>query len=87
MYPIRHPLTLPDLGLADRPVEVSLWLVDIGSPVTTGDRLLEILTPNATIDLPSPATGILTEQCVGESDLLQIGQILGYIDEQEEIND
>ena len=72
-------IVLPDLGLDDVPVAVSLWLVDPGSEVTEGDRLLELIAGSITIDLPAPASGILVETRVTEDDPLEVGQILGTI--------
>lgn len=77
----RHELVLPDLGLKEHSVWASVWLVGEGAAVSEGDRLLEVLCDSATIDLPSPATGVLVEQCVSEGDELHAGQVLGVIEE------
>lgn len=76
----RHELTLPDLGLPDTPVALSLWLVELGAEVLEGDRVVEILAGAATIDLPAPATGRLVEQLVLEDEILTTGQTLGIIE-------
>ncbi len=76
----RIEVTLPDLGLGDSPLKVSVWLVDEGADVSQGDRLLELLSPNVTIDLPAPAAGVLREQLVSEGDLLSVGQVLGILE-------
>lgn len=75
------PLTLPELGLAGFPVTVSVWHVEVGSEVTAGDRLLEIVAGGVTVDLPSPASGVLAKTFVHEDDELQTGQLLAEIDE------
>jgi 2-oxoglutarate dehydrogenase E2 component (dihydrolipoamide succinyltransferase) len=77
--PQRHELILPDLGAGDMPVTVSLWLVDAGSEVSEGDRVLEVVFGGASVDLPSPASGVLVETLVGEDDELTVGQLLGVI--------
>lgn len=74
-----HPLILPDLGLRDATVVASGWLVAQGSSVVEGDRLLEVLAGSVTVDLPAPATGILSEQLVSEDDELHVGQILAIV--------
>ena len=75
----RHELLLPDLGLGDTPVLVSVWLVDVGAEVTEGDRLLEVVAGAVTIDLPSPASGTLAEILVDEDEPLAIGQSLAVV--------
>ena len=73
-------LTLPDLDLGSVPIRVSLWLVEAGSEVSEGDRLLEILAGEVSVDLPSPASGVLVETLVSEDDELHAGQKLAVIE-------
>ncbi len=80
----RHYLTLPDLAAGDRPVIVSLWLVNRGSRVVEGDQLIEILAGEAVIDLPSPATGRLVKKLVAEREPVHTGQRLAVIELDEE---
>jgi pyruvate/2-oxoglutarate dehydrogenase complex dihydrolipoamide acyltransferase (E2) component len=74
-------LVLPELGLAGFPVTVSVWHVEVGSEVTAGDRLLEIVAGGVTVDLPSPASGVLAKTFVQEDDELQTGQLLAVIED------
>lgn len=76
----RHLLVLPELGLGAREVVASLWLVEPGSEVTAGDRLLEVLSGEVTIDLPSPASGVLVETLVDDDEPLRVGQPLAVIE-------
>jgi 2-oxoglutarate dehydrogenase E2 component (dihydrolipoamide succinyltransferase) len=80
---MRFNLVLPDLGLDEQPLTVSLWLVEIGAEVTAGDRLVELAADSVTIDLPSPASGVLVETRAVEDEEVQIGQILGVIEGDE----
>jgi pyruvate dehydrogenase E2 component (dihydrolipoamide acetyltransferase) len=73
---IQHELRLPDLGLPGITPSASVWLVDVGSEVSQGDRVLEILAGSATVDLPAPVNGVLLEQHVAEEDELATGQLL-----------
>jgi 2-oxoglutarate dehydrogenase E2 component (dihydrolipoamide succinyltransferase) len=77
-----HELRLPDLGLGAAKIVTSAWLSDVGTRVYEGDRLLEVHCGAVTVDLPSPATGVLVEQRVAEEDELTVGQVLGVVDEQ-----
>jgi pyruvate/2-oxoglutarate dehydrogenase complex dihydrolipoamide acyltransferase (E2) component len=75
-----HNLVLPDLGIGDQPITVSLWLVERGSRVAAGDPLVEVLAGAATVDLPAPADGLLAETLVEENDRLAVGQRLAVIE-------
>ncbi len=74
-------LTLPDLGLDDQPLRVSLWLVEPGSRVQQGDPIVEILAGATTVDLPAPADGVLAEALVDEDEAVEVGQRLAMIRE------
>ena len=76
----RHTLTLPDLGLGSREITASVWLVELGSELNAGDRLLEVLSGSVTVDLPSPASGVLIETLVAEDEPLAVGQPLAIIE-------
>ena len=76
----RHELILPDLGIDDQPITVSLWLIERGSRVVEGDQVLEVLAGSATVDLPAPADGVLAETLVSEDELLVVGQRLAVIE-------
>ena len=76
----RHVLRLPELGLSHVPIVASLWLVRRGNEVSEGDRLLEVLAGEVTIDLSAPASGILLEKLVAADEPLVVGQPLAVIE-------
>jgi pyruvate/2-oxoglutarate dehydrogenase complex dihydrolipoamide acyltransferase (E2) component len=76
----RVELCLPDLDLGDTPVTACSWHVKVGQRVVEGDRLLEVLAGDVTVDLPSPATGVLAERRVEIDDRLTVGQVLAVIE-------
>jgi len=80
---MRYNLVMPDLGLGASPITVSLWLVELGSEVTEGDRLVELAADSVTVDLPAPASGMLVETLVTEDEEVQAGQLLGIIEGEE----
>ena len=75
----RYDLNTPDLGLEEAPIVVSVWLAKQGSRVSAGDQLVELLAGCVTVDLPSPADGILVERCVEEGEPVKVGQRLAVI--------
>jgi pyruvate/2-oxoglutarate dehydrogenase complex dihydrolipoamide acyltransferase (E2) component len=72
-------LSLPDLGLGDQPIVVSIWLAKKGSHVAEGEPLVEVLGGAATVDLPAPAVGVLAEKLAAAGDTLAVGQPLASI--------
>jgi pyruvate/2-oxoglutarate dehydrogenase complex dihydrolipoamide acyltransferase (E2) component len=72
------PITLPELG-SPRPV-LSHWYVGPGERVYEGDRVVEVLIPGATFDVPAPTTGVVVERLALPNDPLTTGQVLGTID-------
>lgn len=79
----QHTLIMPDLGMGAQPILTTLWLVEPGSEVSEGDRLLEVVCGVAVVDLPSPASGVLREQFVSEDQVVSPGQSLGVVEERE----
>lgn len=73
-------LRLADLGLGQTPIVASQWLVERGSEVTEGDRLLEVLAGEVTIDISAPASGILSEKLVDDDDPIVTAQPLAIIE-------
>jgi len=78
---MRTPVLLPDLGAG--PVVVSVWFADLGDAAYEGDRLVEVLVGGATFDVPAPVTGRLAEKQALADDVVQPGQVLGWMDEND----
>jgi pyruvate dehydrogenase E2 component (dihydrolipoamide acetyltransferase) len=76
----RHDLCLPDLGIDDQPIVLSLWLAKEGSRVSEGAQVVEVLCGGATVDLPAPAEGVLLAKLVEEGESLTVGQRLAVIE-------
>ncbi len=76
----RYEIVLPNLGLDDQPMTVSLWLVAPGGRVVEGQPLVEVLAGSALVDLPAPADGVLVETLVDEDEPIRPGQRLAVIE-------
>ena len=76
----KNELTVPDLGMDETPIMLSLWLIEVGDRVAEGDPVLEILAGPATVDLPSPVDGRLIEKLVDEDEPITVGQRLAIIE-------
>lgn len=72
---------LPELGEGITKATVSYWYFQPGEKVNEKDELVELATDKATFNLPSPATGILSEVFVNEGDTINVGEVLAIINE------
>ena len=73
-------ISLPDLGIDDQPILLSVWLAKRGAKVKGGAPLVEVLCGGVTVDLPSPSDGILAEKLAAEDETLRVGQRLAVIE-------
>jgi len=76
----RIELRMPDLDLRGTIVTACSWHAAVGARVVEGDRLLEVLAGEVTVDLAAPASGKLVERCVEVDEQLKINQVLAVIE-------
>lgn len=74
-------IVLPELGEGINKATVSYWYFKQGDRVNEKDDLVEITTDKSTFNLPSPATGVLSQVIFVEGDSVSIGDVLGIIEE------
>lgn len=72
---------LPELGDGIEKATVSYWFFKEGDTVKEKDELVELTTDKATFNLPSPASGTISEIIFHEGEAVNIGEALGAIDE------
>lgn len=72
-------VTLPSLGESVTEGIVTRWLKAIGDHVERDEPLFEISTDKVDSELPSPASGVLTEILVKEGDTVAVGERLAVI--------
>ena len=58
----RFEFRLPDIGEGLAEAEVAKWLVSVGESVNEDQPVVEMMTDKATVELPSPGTGVVVEQ-------------------------
>jgi len=73
---------LPTLGEGIKKAVVSYWYFKQGDKVKQNEDLVELSTDKATFNLPSPASGILTQVSFNEGDTVNVGDILAQIQEK-----
>jgi 2-oxoglutarate decarboxylase len=55
------------------------WRVKVGDAIKVDDTIVEISTDKVDLELPSPATGTVSELLVAEGDTVTVGQVIARI--------
>ncbi len=55
------------------------WRVKVGDPIKVDDTIVEISTDKVDLELPSPASGTVSEILVEEGDTVTVGQVIARI--------
>jgi pyruvate/2-oxoglutarate dehydrogenase complex dihydrolipoamide acyltransferase (E2) component len=71
-----YEFKLPDLGEGLTEGEVARWLVAEGDEIAEDQPLVEIQTDKTTVEIPSPAAGIVRRIFVAEGDVVPVGTVL-----------
>ena len=74
-----YEFKLPDLGEGLTEGEIARWLVSEGQEIAEDDPLVEIATDKTTVEIPSPAGGIVSKILVGEGEVVPVGTVLVVI--------
>jgi pyruvate dehydrogenase E2 component (dihydrolipoamide acetyltransferase) len=74
-----YEFKLPDLGEGLTEGEIARWLVEEGQTVKEDDPLVEIQTDKTTVEIPSPAEGVVSRILVKEGDVVPVGTVLVVI--------
>lgn len=74
-----YEFKLPDLGEGLTEGEIARWLVQEGQEIGEDDPLVEIATDKTTVEIPSPAAGIVSKILAAEGDVVPVGQVIVVI--------
>jgi pyruvate/2-oxoglutarate dehydrogenase complex dihydrolipoamide acyltransferase (E2) component len=74
-----YEFRLPDLGEGLTEGEIARWLVAEGDEIAEDQPLVEIQTDKTTVEIPSPAAGIVTKILVADGDVVPVGTVLVVI--------
>jgi pyruvate dehydrogenase E2 component (dihydrolipoamide acetyltransferase) len=67
---------LPELGEGVNEGELVKWRVKVGDQVKDDQPLCEIMTDKATIEIPSPFSGVITELTAKEGEIVKVHQLM-----------
>ena len=74
-----YEFKLPDLGEGLTEGEIARWLVQEGQEIAEDEPLVEIATDKTTVEIPSPAGGIVSRILVPEGEVVPVGTVLVVI--------
>ncbi|MBC8405252.1 MAG: 2-oxo acid dehydrogenase subunit E2 [Planctomycetes bacterium] len=70
---------LPDIGEGVHEGEIVRWIVPVGGTVSEDDPVVEVMTDKATVEIPSPASGTITQHMFEEGDVANVGDVIFLI--------
>ncbi|MFP4004408.1 MAG: 2-oxoglutarate dehydrogenase complex dihydrolipoyllysine-residue succinyltransferase, partial [Alphaproteobacteria bacterium] len=76
-------IRVPDLGESVTEATVAQWFKQEGDAVEADEPLVELETDKVTLEVPAPASGVIAKISVKEGDTVQVGSVLGSIEEGE----
>jgi pyruvate dehydrogenase E2 component (dihydrolipoamide acetyltransferase) len=76
---VAYEFKLPDLGEGLTEGEIARWLVSEGQQIAEDDPLVEIATDKTTVEIPSPAGGVVSKIVVAEGEVVPVGTVLVVI--------
>ena len=74
-----YEFKLPDLGEGLTEGEIARWLVSEGQEIAEDDPLVEIATDKTTVEIPSPAAGVVSRILIREGEIVPVGTVLVVI--------
>jgi pyruvate dehydrogenase E2 component (dihydrolipoamide acetyltransferase) len=76
---VAYEFKLPDLGEGLTEGEIARWLVSEGDEIAEDAPLVEIATDKTTVEIPSPAAGVVSQILVQEGDVVPVGTTIVVI--------
>ncbi len=74
-------LNVPELGESITSAFIAKWLKQVGESVQKGESMVELDSDKASLEVPSPAAGVVEELLVKEGDEVAIGAPIARIGE------
>ena len=70
---------LPDIGEGIAEGEIVQWLVAAGAAVEEHQPVVEVMTDKATVEVPAPAAGTVTELLADEGATVPVGDVIFHL--------
>jgi 2-oxoglutarate dehydrogenase E2 component (dihydrolipoamide succinyltransferase) len=72
-------VVMPQMGVSVSEGTITKWLKQVGDTVEADETLLEISTDKVDTEVPSPATGVVSEILVQEGQTVDVGTVLARL--------
>jgi pyruvate dehydrogenase E2 component (dihydrolipoamide acetyltransferase) len=72
-------VVMPQMGVSVSEGTITKWSKQVGDRIESDETLLEISTDKVDTEVPSPASGIVTEILVSEGETVEVGTVLARI--------
>ena len=79
-----NQILVPSLGESVTEATVSKWLKQVGEKVDSDEPLVELETDKVNVEVPSPLKGTLSSIKVKEGDTVEVGALLGIVNESKQ---
>jgi pyruvate/2-oxoglutarate dehydrogenase complex dihydrolipoamide acyltransferase (E2) component len=73
-------IIMPQLGESIAEGTIVKWLIPVGGVIQKDQSLLEVETEKVTLEIPSPATGVLSEIIIQQGETVPVGTLLARIE-------
>ena len=74
-------IVVPSMGESVTEATIARWLKNVGDSVSIDEPIVELETDKVTLEVGAPADGFLASQAVAEGGTVEVGAILGAIQE------
>tara|TARA_B100000678_G_scaffold162711_1_gene135952 strand:+ start:96 stop:1373 length:1278 start_codon:yes stop_codon:yes gene_type:complete len=79
-------IKVPSLGESVVEATIAKWHKNEGDQVDVDEPILELETDKVTLEVPSPSAGIVANISHNEGDVVEVGAVLGTIDETAQVS-
>jgi 2-oxoglutarate dehydrogenase E2 component (dihydrolipoamide succinyltransferase) len=73
-------LKVPEVGESITEVQIAQWRKRVGERAEKDENLVEIESDKATVELPAPIAGTVTQILKQPGEKAQVGEVIGYMD-------
>lgn len=82
--PVITDIIMPQLGESVAEGTLVKWLIPLGGYVARDQSLMEVETDKVSLEIPSPASGSVTEILIDEGETVAVGTLLARLENQAE---
>src|SRR5262245_49722562 len=78
-------LKVPEVGESITEVQIAQWRKGVGERAEKDENLVEIESDKATVELPAPVSGTITQILKQPGQRAHVGEVIGYMTEGSEV--